>query len=159
MAVPRRPGAPTLIEVVHCPKCGTLNRTPEFVASSPKAQLSCHGCVASPEVARSDIFLKPIHYYWVVNCKRCSFVITLAETPHRMEIERARAPLRGFSAFCLACENELEYQPNEVIVWSGPPLVNGVMLDQKNSPRSFAPLAAPGKFVTPIASISVLSGF
>src|SRR5438132_7489356 len=35
----------------------------------------------------------------------------------------------------------------------------GVMLNQKNSPRSFAPLAAPGKFVTPIAFISVLSWF
>jgi|SRR5712691_6002847 len=115
------PRAPTLIEVLHCPKCGTLNRAPEFAPSSPKAQLSCHGCFAATEVGRSDIFLKPIHYYWAVNCKRCSFVITLAETPDRTEIERARTPLQGFSAFCLACENELQYQPNDVIMWSAPP--------------------------------------
>jgi hypothetical protein len=66
-------------------------------------------------------FLKPIHYYWAVDCKRCSFVITLAETRHRPEIERAKSALQGFKAFCPACKRELEYQPKDVIVWSGPP--------------------------------------
>ena len=115
------PRAPTLIEVVHCPKCGTLNRAPEFAPSSPKAQFTCRGCFAKPEVMRSDTFLKPIHYYWAVDCKQCSFVITLAETPDRPEIERARAALGGFRGFCPACKTELEYQPPDVMVWSGPP--------------------------------------
>src|SRR5206468_6872989 len=30
------PRAPTFIEVVHCPKCGTLNRAPELAPSSPE---------------------------------------------------------------------------------------------------------------------------
>ena len=115
------PRAPTLIEVVHCPKCGTLNRAPEFVGSSEKAQLTCHGCFAKPEVMRSDTFLKPIHYYWAVDCKRCGFAITLAETANRPEIERARDALQGFSAFCPACKAELKYQPANVLVWAGPP--------------------------------------
>jgi hypothetical protein len=115
------PRAPTFIEVVHCPKCGTLNRAPEFAPSSPKVPLTCRGCFASAEVMPSEIFLKPIHYYWAVECRRCSFVITLAETPHRAEIERARRALPGFKAFCPACKRELEYQPSDVIAWSGPP--------------------------------------
>jgi len=115
------PRAPTLIEVVHCPKCGTLNRAPEFAPSSPKAQLTCRGCFAKPEVMRSDIFLKPIHYYWAVDCKQCGFVVTLAETPRRPEIEGAKAVMPVFKAFCPACEAELEYQPADVIVWLGPP--------------------------------------
>lgn len=113
------PRAPTL--VVHCPKCGTLNRAPEFAPATPKSQLTCRGCFAKPEVMQSDTFLKPIHYYWAVDCKRCSHVITLAETPDRLEIERVRVTVRGFKAFCPACETELEYQPADVIVWSGPP--------------------------------------
>jgi hypothetical protein len=115
------PRAPTLIEVVHCSKCGTLNRAPEFLAGSEKAQLSCHGCFANSEVMRTDTFLKPIHYYWAVNCKQCSFVIALAATPNRPDIERARNTPQGFSAFCPACKAELEYQPADVLVWAGPP--------------------------------------
>jgi hypothetical protein len=115
------PRAPTLIEVVHCPKCGTLNRAPEFPSGSQKAQLSCHGCFAKPEVIRSDTFLKPVHYYWAVDCKRCDFVIALAETRDRPDIERSRAALQGFSAFCPACKAELEYKPLDVLIWSGPP--------------------------------------
>jgi hypothetical protein len=115
------PAAPTFLEVAHCPKCGTLNRAPEFAPSSPKAALRCRGCFANSEVMRSDVFLKPIHYYWVVECKRCSFVITLAETPQRPKIEKAKAALQGFEAFCPACKRELEYEPCDVIVWSGPP--------------------------------------
>ena len=112
--------APTFIEVVHCPKCGTLNRAPDFEPATPKSQLTCRGCFAKPEVMQSDTFLMPIHYYLAVDCKRCSFVITLAKTPNRLEIESARATLQGFKAFCPACETELEYQPADVIVWSGP---------------------------------------
>src|SRR5713101_9720019 len=115
------PRAPTFIEVVHCPKCGTLNRAPEFASSSPKAPLTCRGCLARTEVTRSEIFLKPIHYYWAVECKRCSFVITLAETPHRPEIEKTKAAPQGFKAFCPACKRELEYEATDIIVWSGPP--------------------------------------
>ena len=47
-------------------------------------------------------------------------MITLAETHDRLEIESARATFQGFKAFCPACETELEYQPADVIVWSGP---------------------------------------
>jgi hypothetical protein len=115
------PRAPTLIEVVHCPKCGTLNRAPEFGPSSVKAQLTCRGCLAKPEVTRADTFLKPIHYYWAVDCKRCRFAITLAETPERPEIKRAKDMLEPFMAFCPPCGKELEYQPADVVVWSGPP--------------------------------------
>ena len=114
------PRAPTFIEVVHCPKCGTLNRAPEFAPAHPKSQMTCRGCFARPEVMQSDTFLKPIHYYWAVSCKRCSQVITLAETPDRPEIERARATLQGFKALCPACKTELEYQPADVTVWVGP---------------------------------------
>ena len=112
--------APTFIEVVQCPKCGTLNRAPDFEPATSKSQLTCRGCFAKPEVMQSDTFLMPIHYYLAVDCKRCSFVITLAQTPDRLEIETERATLQGFKAFCPACETELEYQPADVIVWSGP---------------------------------------
>ena len=112
--------APTFLELVRCPLCETLNRAPDFAPATAKSQLTCCGCFAKPEVMQSDTFLMPIHYYWAVDCKRCSFVITLAETSDRPEIESARATLQGFKAFCPACETELEYQPADVIVWSGP---------------------------------------
>ena len=112
--------APTFIEVVQCPNCGMLNRAPDFEPNIPKSQLTCRGCFAKPEVMQIDTFLMPIHYYLAVACKRCSFVITLAQTPDRVEIENARAALQGFKAFCPACGTELEYRPAEVIVWSGP---------------------------------------
>jgi hypothetical protein len=65
--------------------------------------------------------LRRVNAPWAVNCKQCSFVITLAETPNRLEIERARAAPGGFRAFCPACKTELEYQRADVMVWSGPP--------------------------------------
>jgi hypothetical protein len=113
------PRAPTLIEVVHCPKCGRLNRAPEFPPFREKMELTCHGCLAKPEVLRGDTFLKPIHYYWAVDCKRCSFVITLAETPHRRGVNRDM--VGAFPAFCPACRRELEYEAGDVMVWAGPP--------------------------------------
>jgi hypothetical protein len=114
------PRAPRFIEVVRCPQCDMLNRAPDFAPAVPKSQLTCRGCFAKSEVMQSCTFLMPIHYYLAVDCKGCSFVITLDETPDRPEIESARATLREFKAFCPACETGLQYQPADVIVWSGP---------------------------------------
>ena len=114
------PRAPTFIELVQCPQCDTLNAAPEFAPDTPKSQLRCRGCFAKSDVMESSTFLMPIHYYFAVDCKRCSFVITLSETPNRLEIESERATLQGFKALCPACEAELEYQPADVIVWPGP---------------------------------------
>jgi Zn ribbon nucleic-acid-binding protein len=110
----------TLIEVVNCPKCGTLNRAPDFAPASLKSQLMCRACFAKPVVMQSYTFLMPIHFYLAVECKQCGFVITLAITPDRLQIETARAALPGFNAICPACQTELEYQPADVVVWSGP---------------------------------------
>ncbi len=114
------PRAPTFIEVVLCPECGTLNRAPEFAPATPKSGLTCRCCFAKPEVRQADTFLVPVHYYPAVDCKRCGFVITLAETNDQQEIGSLRVTLQEFKALCPACRTELEYQPSDVVVWTGP---------------------------------------
>jgi hypothetical protein len=109
----------TLLEVVNCPKCGALNRAPDFAPASAKSELTCRGCFEKPVVMQSYTFFMPIHYYLAVDCKRCRFVITLAATPEPLQIESARGALTAFKTLCPACQTETDYQPADVIVWSG----------------------------------------
>src|SRR5579864_2263633 len=116
------PQAPTVLEVVHCPKCGATNPVSEFGVGAP---IKCRTCFTVFQSRDSDIFLVPVHYYWAVSCKRCAFVIALKPTKYRAEIASITAWVKAFHALCPACKSEAEYQGRDVILWASPPPTAG----------------------------------